>query len=81
MLTETRSIGVPTRLASVPEISRPASQYFSQHVPTIDAHIDKIIMITNNNKWTDKTALCTIWGYVINLCIYSVWVLAQKLLE
>jgi hypothetical protein len=32
---------VPTRLASVPGIDRPAPQHFPQHTPTIDARVDK----------------------------------------
>lgn len=50
MPTKARSIGVPTRFASVPEMNRPAPQHFPQHAPTIDARVDKIIMITNNNN-------------------------------
>ena len=48
MPAEARSIGVPIRLASVPEMNRPVPQHFPQHAPTIDARVDKIIMITNN---------------------------------
>jgi len=48
MPREARPIGVPIRLPSAPEISRPAPQHFHQHAPTINPRVDKIIMITNN---------------------------------
>jgi hypothetical protein len=48
MPREARPIGVPPRLPSAPEISRPAPQHFHQHAPTINPRVDKIIMITNN---------------------------------
>ena len=48
MPTEARSIGVPPRLSSAPEINRAAPQHFHQHAPTVNPRVDKIIMITNN---------------------------------
>ena len=40
-----RSIGVPIRLPSSPEMNRPAPQYFYQHGPTVSPKLDKITFI------------------------------------
>ena len=45
MPTEAKSIGVPVRLPSAPEINRPAPQYFYQHAPTVSPKLDKITFI------------------------------------
>lgn len=58
MPTESRSIGVPPRLPSAPEINRPATQHFHQYALTINPRLDKIRFV--------KPSELPLWVYIMD---------------